>query len=201
MNESVFPYFKRVIANRRDVNDEFVDVLYENLYASQKGDIARINEETGQIEHVYSCGPGSSGYPQLRACSSNVRIKDWSGGSPTPPPPSPSGRLNHRVHRIVANTFLRNSDSINNTQVDHIDGNKMNHDINNLEFVSPSQNTRKFYRDNPDFKVTNQRKLTDDDVRHIRNSNMSNSKLADQYGVSRYAISKCRNGKSYTNVK
>lgn len=41
-----------------------------------------------------------------------------------------------KVHKLVANAFLGKS----NLQVDHIDGNKLNNKLNNLEYVTPKEN-------------------------------------------------------------
>ena len=43
-----------------------------------------------------------------------------------------------RVHRIVASTFLQGDVTL---QVNHIDGNKANNRVDNLEFVTPRQNS------------------------------------------------------------
>lgn len=49
------------------------------------------------------------------------------------------GRNNHKyVHRLVALAFLPNPDAL--TQVDHIDGNRLNSSIDNLRWVSAKQN-------------------------------------------------------------
>lgn len=44
-----------------------------------------------------------------------------------------------KVHRIVAQYFIEKSDA-NKTYVNHIDGNKKNNNVNNLEWVTPSEN-------------------------------------------------------------
>lgn len=42
------------------------------------------------------------------------------------------------VHRLVANTYIQNLQ--NKQYVNHKDGNKLNNDVNNLEWVTPSEN-------------------------------------------------------------
>lgn len=57
----------------------------------------------------------------------------------------------YRLHRLVAKYFVYNPDIINNTVVNHIDGNKHNNCASNLEWCSQSYNTldsiRKGYSD------------------------------------------------------
>ena len=59
------------------------------------------------------------GYPYVRLYMNNKRHKKM-------------------VHRLIAETFLKNND--NNLQVNHIDGNKQNNNIKNLEWVTCKQN-------------------------------------------------------------
>lgn len=48
------------------------------------------------------------------------------------------------VHRLVAQAFIEN---VNNyTQVDHLDGNKLNNNANNLEWVTPKENTNRAWK-------------------------------------------------------
>ena len=52
-------------------------------------------------------------------------------------------RYDYRVNRLVAMTFLDNQNNL--PQVNHIDGNKLNNNIDNLEWCSNSYNTKQAY--------------------------------------------------------
>lgn len=51
-----------------------------------------------------------------------------------------------RIHRLVAETFIDNPHNLE--QVNHIDGNKNNNKVNNLEWVNRSQNMKHAYKNN-----------------------------------------------------
>lgn len=47
------------------------------------------------------------------------------------------------VHRLIAKIFCKNDDPKHKTQVDHLDGNHLNNDYRNLEWVTPEENRRR----------------------------------------------------------
>ncbi len=57
---------------------------------------------------------------------------------------SNNGRKNHYIHRLVANHFIPNPLELK--EVNHIDGNKSNNHISNLEWVNRSQNLKHCYK-------------------------------------------------------
>ena len=116
------------------------------------------------------------------------------------PSPNKKGYLsltlgNHktkRVHRCVAETFIPNPH--NKTEVNHIDGNKLNNCVDNLEWVTGRENMDHgvrlglFKTEANKISATgennNSAKLTETQVREIRNSSLPRKDLADMYGVS-----------------
>lgn len=72
------------------------------------------------------------------------------------------------IHRIVAETFIPNPKGL--SQVNHKDGDKGNNAVNNLEWVSPSENQIHASKIGlmPKGEKHHSRKLTDKSVRDIR---------------------------------
>lgn len=75
-----------------------------------------------------------------------------------------------KVHRLILMTATQNSGI--GLQVNHIDGNKSNNKISNLEWVDAKSNTRHAeitgLRTHNQTKVRKDRKLSDDDVKVIK---------------------------------
>lgn len=57
---------------------------------------------------------------------------------------SPGYRKDYRIHRLVAMYFIDNPD--NKPYVNHIDGNKFNNNVTNLEWCTESENTIHAYK-------------------------------------------------------
>lgn len=101
------------------------------------------------------------------------------------------------IHRLVALAFIPNPE--NKSHVNHIDANKINNSVENLEWVSPEENSR-HANINELFKT----KLTQNDVIEIKKlllDNVSQYKIAKQFNVSRTAIANIHTGKTWNFVE
>ena len=114
-----------------------------------------------------------------------------------------------RVHRLVAEAFIPNLH--NKETVNHIDGNKENNHVTNLEWNDRHEQLQHAYDLNlkkADKGSSNcNAALTDEQVREIRKVYVRQSKefgtvaLGRKYGVSDRVIGLVVRGLSYTNVK
>lgn len=104
------------------------------------------------------------------------------------------------VHRLVATQYIPNPDNLD--QVNHIDGNKLNNSVENLEWVSNQQNR--------DHAVKTKLHLQGEDcpwsvldwekVHFIReHTEFTNVELADLFKVGRSCIADVRNFRTWKN--
>ena len=107
-----------------------------------------------------------------------------------------------KVHRLVAEAFIPNPE--NKPQVNHIDGNKQNNAVENLEWCTRSENVKHSYihkLKRSDGEHNSQHKLTLEDVRYIRkvhkvrDPEFGSVALGKKFGVHRKTISRIVNGK------
>lgn len=101
------------------------------------------------------------------------------------------------IHRIVAELFIDKKQGLN--EVNHIDSDKRNNCVSNLEWCNGSMN-----HEHSLFAGTKTRgsqsktsKLRDEQVLEIRESNLSQKALASIYGVSRKTIQNIKGGKKW----
>lgn len=98
----------------------------------------------------------------------------------------------HRLHRMMAESFLLNDNPLEKIQVNHLDGNKMNYNLNNLEWCTPSENIQHSF---DILNRTSPRKLTYEQVTEIINSKLGVLELVTLYGVCGQHIRSLRRGK------
>jgi hypothetical protein len=108
------------------------------------------------------------------------------------------------VHRLMALTYLDNPE--NKEEVNHIDGNKLNNKLSNLEWVTKKENMLHAHklklRDNTG--EGNPRKvLNEEEVIEIYNKSYDGARvcdLADEYGVSRPTISDIKAKRNWSHI-
>ena len=98
------------------------------------------------------------------------------------------------IHRLIAKTFIPNPK--NKPQVNHIDGNKQNNKVSNLEWVTHSENTIHAFKIGLMARGEEHKsaKLSDKEVREIRKKYSSGKylqkELAEKYNVGQASISR-----------
>lgn len=113
-----------------------------------------------------------------------------------------------KIYRLKAIAFIPNPD--NKKEVNHLDGDRLNEDLSNLEWSTPSENMKHAVRTGlarMQFKSGLdhvQCKLTRDQIYEIRRlRNVENKKLREiciLFGISDHQVSMIANYKSHKNV-
>ena len=95
------------------------------------------------------------------------------------------------LHRLIAETFIPNPDNL--PCVNHIDGNKTNNDLHNLEWCSLLDNIRHAYKNS---LMKNNRKVAQYDINgnYIKTYNSTNE-ASKETNISQSSISMCALGK------
>ena len=114
----------------------------------------------------------------------------------------------YKLHRLIAEHFIVNDDPTCKTQVNHIDGNRHNNSISNLEWCTPSENVRHAYRTG--LKTNNGiknpiSKLTEEQVRQIwslKDTDLTARQIRDKLNlpVGIGAVKSVRSGKNWSHI-
>lgn len=114
----------------------------------------------------------------------------------------------NRVHRHVAETYLPNPE--HKKQVNHIDGNKLNTDVSNLEWCTHIENmehavrTKLFVSDRNKAssrgEKNNSAKITENDVIQIRTSGLTTRELSAIYGISQHSINNILSRRTWDHI-
>lgn len=114
-----------------------------------------------------------------------------------------SGRQgSYHIHRLLLLTFRPTKNT--KLQVNHIDGNKLNNNLDNLEWCSHVDNLRHAWETGLRTQPCHI-KLTEDQVREIRatyskNSSLTLKSLGEKYGVTLHAIHKIVTRKNWKHI-
>lgn len=138
-------------------------------------------------ERYMTLVPNTSGYLEFACCNNNVYKR-------------------FRVHRLVAMTFIPNPE--NKPQVNHIDGDKTNNRVDNLEWNTASENIQHAFDTGLMKQYTGEKnpasKLTKDDVitikRLLNEKNMLQKEIAELFNVEPSLISMIKYKKIWKHV-
>jgi hypothetical protein len=113
-------------------------------------------------------------------------------------------QVSHRVHRLVAEAYLEKP--FPDATVNHIDGNKQNNRVDNLEWISLKDNIIHSYELGISKRGEDKTQaiLSESDVEIIKLSfvkGASGSELSEQYGVSLTTIYDIRRGITWKHVR
>lgn len=171
--------------------ETYKGMIYQGEDYSDRLEVSNFgNVRNAKTKHVYKLHVNKNGYKQ---CCISLGGRDK--------------KKVFKIHKAVAETFLSNPD--NKPQVNHIDGNKLNNDIANLEWVTQSENLLHAYKNGlvPIRKGCDSPfcKFTQEDINFIKSNYISRSReygtraLARRFNVSHESIRKVLNGSRYAN--
>lgn len=161
---------KEDLLNKLPYNMKWVDG-YEGLYAvSSEGLVYSFNKYNGK---QMALSKNTHGYYELNLCKDEVRTK-------------------HRIHRLVAQAFAPNPYGL--PIVNHIDGDKTNNEVSNLEWASARDNIVHSYKTmlDPKQKAVEQLEITTGSVVGRYISTMEAERVT---GIAHNSISKVCLGK------
>lgn len=154
---------------------------FENYLVSSLGNVKTIN---GKLKKVVYDSKNDYGYVELWKNNKGKKF---------------------RIHRLVAETFIPNT--LGKEQVNHIDGNKKNNCVSNLEWVTPKENIRHaIENDLSSIKYGSKNlasKLKEEDVKYIRENagiNKSVKELSEIYNISTTTIYNIINYKKWLKM-
>ena len=184
------------------MTEEWRDIAgYEGLYkVSNKGEVMRMAQDIigkyGDVyhkpEHLLKQSQGGKGASEGKGY---LQVNLFRGGK----------MRAHRIHRLVAGAFIPNPFLL--PQVNHIDGNKLNNCVDNLEWCDAHHNVRHAYAaglmKGKNGESNGSHKLSQDAVDFIRSVyeprtvRLGAQAFGKAFGVNRHTIERIAEGKSW----
>lgn len=159
---------------------------YKQFEVSNNGQLRNVNTETVYKQHL-----NRQGYYQVCVSLGSAKNKKI-----------------FKLHRAVAESFIENPD--NKDFINHIDGNKLNNSLDNLEWCTPAENSQHASRlglSKPLRGVDSPlAKLTEEDVLYIREHYIPRDReygaraLGRKFNIDKNTIVNIANYKAYVNV-
>lgn len=184
-----------------DENEVFHPLFgYEGLYEINKNGVVR----TLPYDIIYEDGRKKTAKPKIKTIHTYKSGYTYTGLSK-----NKKEKL-HTIHRLLANTFIPNPE--NKPYVNHINGIKNDNRLENLEWVTASEN--EIHKYNVLKSINGRRKLSYDDIYDIwhnikiinkdetdkRKRNFNLKEMADKYGVKEDLIYTLLSGQLYRNT-
>lgn len=112
-------------------------------------------------------------------------------------------RKNYFLHRLIAETFLEKP--IGDLQVNHKDGNKLNNNVDNLEWVTPSDNQKHAFEHGLNHPAYNNKTLSKRVLQYDKSGAFikeypSTKEVERQTGFNRSNIASCCRGRIKTSM-
>jgi len=168
---------------------------YEEIY--RVSNLGRVKS----IDHFVLVSSGRNRIQKGRMIKADISSKGYTQVSLS----KNKSKFHTGVHRLVAIAFIENNND--KPQVNHIDGNKQNNRVENLEWCTNQENQIHAVSNNLISHNTSDKhhmsKLTNTDVRHARYFNkngFSTKKLSVVYNVTTTAMHNILNNKTYINI-
>lgn len=159
--------------------------LWHNILGFPGYWINKKGEILGKSNKKLSLSRSTKGYPQIVLKTKQVK-------------------KGFRIHRLVAEYFIYNDNPKIKNQVNHIDGNKENNSVENLEWCSNKENHEHKMKNNLNVALKGSKHhnsiLTEDDVINIFKSEEPYNELMKKYNVSKSTISSIKNRRNWNHL-
>ncbi len=199
INNKDYSYFKQTFGLSRDMTKNAKKIIFDVYEKNIPNGFKQLEDfpdyavdQNGNVIYIrqrYILKHSKNKHGYMSVCLSNKKTKT--------------------VHRLVAKTFINNE--FNKPQVNHIDGNKANNCVKNLEWCTRDENMKHAVKNlltktnkrhiSSTGQNNSQAKLSPKDIFDIRSCKaMTNLELANIYNVSVSNISSIRNRNSWKHI-